>query len=164
MVDSGIERHWCNLRLYRISPVSDEDQRELCKEDFSFVRPLPHTHPLYQDAIAAHEEHEVGFRYLRERYGTFGKDKSSSLRRWSASVPAQQLRAQVSIVLNWFKFHLRRGWLKGLRSPAPIRPSAVRASAPCGSPASLPGTRRPWTSRTGRRLSCSSISTNSASL
>ena len=24
VVDSGIERHWRNLRLYRMSPVSDE--------------------------------------------------------------------------------------------------------------------------------------------
>jgi hypothetical protein len=89
--------------------------------EFRFLLPLSRKHPLYHDALALHEEGEAHFGYMRERYATFGKERRSALRRWSASVSAQHLRAQASIALDWFMFQLRHGWLNGLTGPVSVR-------------------------------------------
>jgi hypothetical protein len=53
--------------------------------------------------------YERNFRHLRDRYSLAGKNVYSRIKR--RGVPAQELRAQAVMALEWFRVCLRHGWL-----------------------------------------------------
>jgi hypothetical protein len=85
-----------------------------CAEDWRLLLPLNLTQPLYHALREMHFSFERIFGHWRQRYGVFGKNASTSLRR--RGVPAQRLRAQAAVFLDWFRICLRHGFLGSWRT------------------------------------------------
>jgi hypothetical protein len=76
--------------------------------------PLNLTQPLYHAMRKVHFSFERVFGHWRSRYGVYGKNSSTCLRR--RGVEAQDLRAQAALFLDWFRICLRHGFLGSWRT------------------------------------------------
>lgn len=75
--------------------------------------PLSRLHPLYHDCSHGHQSFERVFAHWRSRYLVYGDNDKGRLCRWSESVHAQRLRAEMARFLEWFRLCLRFGWIAG---------------------------------------------------
>jgi hypothetical protein len=100
-----------------------KQQSVACSEEWRLLQPLALTQEIYHALREMHFSFERIFGHWRQRYGVYGKNASTCLRR--KGVPAQRLRAQAAVFLDWFRISLRHGFLgswrtRNMKSPAVI--------------------------------------------
>jgi hypothetical protein len=99
----------------------------LLSAEWLLLVPLSRKTELYHAVAYGHSNKEHVFRHARERYGAVGNDFAGRLRR--AGIPAQTLRVHAAMLLDWFRFNLRYGFLDSLGLPVEVNvPSLVRLS------------------------------------
>jgi hypothetical protein len=90
------------------------NQSIACSEEWRLLLPLNLTQPLYHALREVHFSFERVFGHWRSRYGVYGKNAATCLRRRGTG--AQQLRAQAAVFLDWFRICLRHGFLGSWRT------------------------------------------------
>ncbi len=85
-----------------------------CSEDWRLLLPLNLTQQLYHAMRVVHFSFERVFGHWRSRYGVYGKNASTCLRR--RGVEAQRLRGEAAVFLDWFRICLRHGFLGSWRT------------------------------------------------
>lgn len=86
-----------------------KNQSILCSENWRLLVPLSRKTELYYALRKRHIFFEGTFRHWRQLYGGQGKEVMSRLAR--RGVPAQELRAQGALMMQWLRISLRNGWL-----------------------------------------------------
>lgn len=102
-----------------------KQQSIACNEEWRLLQPLNLTQPLYHALREMHFTFERIFDHWRKRYGVYGKNPSSCLRR--KGVPAQRLRAEAALFLDWFRISLRHGFLGSWRTINDNEPTNLMA-------------------------------------
>lgn len=106
-------RFRCKAPLAQVAGCAKQ-QSIACDEEWRLLQPLNLTQPVYHALREYHFHFERIFSHWRQRYGVYGKNSSSCLRR--KGVPAQRLRAQAAVFLDWFRICLRHGFLGSWRT------------------------------------------------
>jgi hypothetical protein len=94
-------------------PECKRTQSIACETDWRMLLPLGRLTELYHALRHSHQSFEHVHRHWRDRYSVAGKNLESRLKR--RGLPAQQLRSDAALVIEWFRLCLRHGWLGSAR-------------------------------------------------
>lgn len=81
-----------------------------CEERWGWVGILNYKDKLMNQLREKHGQMEGYWDSMRKRHGAAGKDTTSKIKRRSV-VPAQQLRAEAALFIDWLRLSLRHGWI-----------------------------------------------------
>jgi hypothetical protein len=84
-----------------------------CGTEWRLLIPLSRMSDLDHALRQSHQVYEHVHRHWRDRYGVAGKNPESRLKR--RGVPAQQLRGEAALVIEWLRLCLPHGWLGSAR-------------------------------------------------
>jgi hypothetical protein len=99
----------CALAGAHRAPECSHIQTHNCSKDFKMLLPLWRVDPVYLALRRAQEQYERLHRHTRDRFQVAGKDVQRRPKR--IGIEWQQLRADVTVFLEWLRLCARQGWL-----------------------------------------------------